>query len=123
MKKKKILCKHHINLNYPNPWCDIWISYKSKPGRKKVYLSPCLISSTCRELDDNGILQNHNHPDLYMEGDIDKANLCIYSEKEYIDKKEAERMISHLLKIKGVNINNIKFSWKNPRIFAMPWSF
>ena len=142
-KEIKVKCYGPITLssNYESPWEDVWLSWKGKPGRKKYYLGPCLSSKTDAESEHEINLEcQEKHPDIEWDEEIEKSRETlevinngeiyiddnhstipnVYSPKEFINRKEAERMIVKLLETRGVK--NIKCNWLKPKMIIVPIS-
>lgn len=145
MKKKTILCKGHGPLqNYTQtcvPWEDVWISWKE--GRKKCFDAPVLVSklSLIQDIEVNDICHKNN-PDMGFDKDAFELSLikesfdlglkdvivtnmdsqsgpCVYTKQDYIDRKEAEKMLRVLLCYRGV-VSDLKFSWVRNDFLAYP---
>jgi len=138
-KKITVKCYGPIGINktYQSSWEDVWLSWTDKPGRKKYYLAPCLCSKTDLkrdyqielELKEDGILSflkqtedalkfvNNNKIYVYVHNDY-KNIPTIYSPKDFIDRAEAERMISEVMKLHGYD--SIICKWKRPKTVIIP---
>ena len=138
-KEIKVTCWGSIALSdkYKSYWEDVWLTWKGKPGRKKYYLGPCLCSKTeaeselsvsieCQKKHPNidwskdikiskKSLESINNGEIYID-DVNSKIPNVYSPKELIDRKEAEKMISKLLKI--YNIKNVKYDWIKPKVLV-----
>lgn len=140
---KKITVKCHgpiaLSKKHSSPREYVWLSWTDKPGRKKYYLAPCLVGKSALESDlkishelkekykddfyDDEISQYESALYWLSHGDIliDKLESYftdIYTNKETIDRQEAEKMIAKLMKFYGYN--NIVCKWKRPKIVVIP---
>jgi hypothetical protein len=150
MRAKVVTCITHEPLGmYPDArqgWCDVWIRFKAKPGRKKYYFGPTLMSRG--ELD----------ADLYIdqqcqkkcrEDDFSEEIACneqilarmdagervvimhahgegcpdIYINAPYIDRATAGEMLAAFMVSLGHA--NVVFRWRKnrDRLFVNPVSF
>jgi len=142
-KVKKITVDCHgpiaVSKKYQSPWEDVWLSWTGKPGRKKYYLAPCLISKPYAESEHEWNLKySKEHPDpfweeelkqyviilktlesneIYIE-DINDDISSIYTQKDFIDRNEAEKMIAFFMKLHGFNA--IRCKWNRPKFIAIP---
>lgn len=144
-KKITVSCCGPIALgkrnNYEVPWEDVYLSWSGKPKGKKYRIAPVIVSKTdaeheyklLKELQEENpdydfseeinILENAlKHIKEYNQIYIHDPNdpLCaIYTPKEYIDRKEAERMIRELM-VNHYGFNEIICKWKRPRLVILP---
>lgn len=144
--KKKITIRCYgpvaVGKQYESPWEDVWIYWKGKPGKKKYCIALCLHSKTSLEKDHEINLElEKDHPGEWkdeiqqtekaletinkgeyyiddLKDDLGGEIPNIYSPKEWLNREEAERMLSFILKLKG--INNPKFIWRKPKIIVIP---
>lgn len=126
-----------IDNNYQQLWSDIYIKYKAKPGRRTYYKAPTLISKVCLEEDIASCSNNTINMRMleYLKNVktlldwgvsfvvqnsswVEKNRPHIYTNKEYIDKYEANRLIIEYMKFLG--FRNIKLKWKHPEIIFEP---
>lgn len=137
-----------ISRKYCCTWDDVWINWNVKPGRKnKKYLAPTLMSRTDIERDlenhkkefeelkekesddivfieteieyDKEILQELDKGNIFIQKDMDDLIPDVVSPKEYINKDEAERMLTKLLE-EWFGLKNIRFKWKRPKLVVTP---
>jgi len=111
--------------DYQSPWEDVWLQWTTKPGRRKIRWAPCLVSrsyaNAAQEFD----------PDYYSQplqavasGDIfivdpKSETTEIFTPADYVDRAEAERMITTLVTaISGPQ--PVRFKWKRPKLFIQP---
>ena len=141
--KKKITVDCHgpiaANKKNKSSWEDVWLTWTGKPGRKKYHLGPCLMSKTALERDHEDNLKcSRKYPEIDWTDDLYQSELAlkkvtlgeihiedpdssitnIYTQKECIDRKEAERMIKVLLKLHG--FNDVRFKWNRPKFIVIP---
>lgn len=127
---------------YQQPWSDVWIRYKTRPGRVHRY-GPTLISlpDQRRTVDFlKGFYRNHPEFEddteevsnaekvlarlekgetVVEEGTAPGFNCpTIYTPANGIDRAEAERMI--YLFLASVGVRRAKLVWKRPSILAIP---
>ena len=130
---KKITARCHgpiaASKKYSSPWEDVWLSWTGKPGRKRYYLAPTLVShyDIRIELEINQelqakygssydsdveeyteILKYLDHQPYYHLPD-DKFP-TVFTSSEAINRKEATRMIEYLMRSLG--FNDIICKWK-----------
>jgi len=119
---------------YSSPWEDLFIMYKTGPGKSHYFwLTVVGMSDLLKELKTVQEL-NEEFSGAYVEEikefedilkilsfqdfHVDKEFKNIYSNKDLIDKKESNRLISEFMKIKG--FSNIHCRWKNPGFCITP---
>jgi len=130
-KKITVRCLGPIaaSTKYSSPWEDVWLSWTGKPGRKKFYLAPILVShyDTRIELEINKKLQAE-HGSLY-DNDVeqyteilkildhkpyyhlpDNTFPTVFTSSEVINREEATRMIEYLMRSLG--FDDIMCKWK-----------
>jgi len=140
-KKITIRCHEPIGVSkkYGQPWSDVYISWIDKPGRKKYYLAPCLVSKVALEYDlkSNLEIQKKYNDDLFKEEIEEYRNALswledfdvyihnpsnsltnIYTSKDYIDRAEAEKMIAEFMKFYGYS--DIICKWKRIKFYVIP---
>jgi len=124
---------------YETIWDDVYLSWSVKPGRSIRKIAPMIGSRKDLEYEYKDMIDMQNEsPDfdyseeinnfkkiidymndyneIYIE-DPDDPITEIYTPKDYIDKKEAERMIAKLMKYYG--FNEIRCKWKRPKMFVI----
>lgn len=120
---------------YRQPWADVWLRFRGRPGRKVYTYGPTLISKP--EL--HGALRfqrDLDPPDLKEIAKLERAaarietrdllivpdpGRCpdIYTAADYIDRREAERMLQFLMTSLG--FGRTRFVWARPRLIIDPW--
>jgi hypothetical protein len=141
---KKITCHCHgpiaVGKQYKSLWEDVWLTWTEKPGRKKKTIGPTLISKTdiLREIEfEKEFLEEYpEHKDTSILEELETALRevgvneyhiirrkdndlpSVYTNAEYIDRKEAEIMIRVLMIDYGYN--NIRLKWKRPHTVIIP---
>ena len=142
---KKIVCSCHepigISKDYEQPWSDTYLSWTGKPGRKKYGLAPTLIGKqaaiqdykiSCWLLEKYPDVKDYQDEKTQLESiirvleeektyviiDVEKDLPTVYTYKDYINRKEAENMISELMKFK--DYYDIKCKWKRVKIYVIP---
>jgi hypothetical protein len=138
VKKKEIRCYTHHSLD--GGWADVWITYDDR--RRKSYFAPTLLTraSVERDLDIARACAAQN-PDLDFSSDI-QHNLSIledlgvkvpcvittecgegipsiHTAAEELSRPEAEAMLTHFLRYRGVRAP-LRFSWNKPGIMVHP---
>ncbi|MFW6242878.1 MAG: hypothetical protein ACOC2W_01855 [bacterium] len=124
---------------YESIWDDVQLSWSVKPGRSVRKISPMLGSKKDAENEYKDLIDMQNessdfdyseeinnikkiidymneYNEIYIE-DPDDPITEVYTPKDYIDKKEAERMIAKLMKHYG--FDEIRCKWKRPKIFVI----
>lgn len=147
MPKVNVTCTGPIAVSrkYSCIWEDVYINWNVKPGRKnKKYLAPTLMSRTDVERDleietkelkeakdedivfieteieyNKEILQELDKGNIFIQKDMDDTVPDVVTPKEYIDRDEAERMLTKLLE-EWFDLKNIKFKWKRPNFVVTP---
>jgi len=144
MKQKRIVCRGHCPIfNYPDyqqPWADVWISFRTRPN-KPHYYGPTLLTKKCVERDLKSYLElQEENPELDWSYEIELERIQlklleteeiiveipkkystmgeIITNKEYIDRKEAERMLTYY--VNELGYKNLKFIWKRSKFIATP---
>jgi hypothetical protein len=123
-----------VDKTYRQPWSDLWISFTSKPGRRRYAFAPTLVSlpalkqdlqmaldvnDAAEAADCERIMQLLNEDDgLDIERGANEDQPTIYTSREYIDRAEAQRMISYFLGTLGYA--NCRFKWLRPKIVLIP---
>lgn len=140
-KKIKVSCCGPIAFKdtYKSMWEDVWLTWTSKPGRKKNYLGPTLISfyDAIRECKQLVELQKDN-PDLDYSEEIqeynnlikdsqsngfsiswvDKKCPTVITDKECINREEADKMINYLMQYFG--FKKVTTKWTRPKLMIVP---
>lgn len=137
---KKITVRTHGPLSVSQtqvvPWEDVYITWTGKPGRTTYFAYPCLCGKSSAEIDQqiNFEVQTE-HPEFDLSEDIDELQKAldsinngeiyvvdhankiteIFTPKQMIDRREAEKMISTLMKHYG--FDDIKCKWKRTKYF------
>jgi hypothetical protein len=126
---------------YRQPWSDVSVSFTGKPARKKYRFEPTLISRPSLERDI--MIERHDlttHPEsdrsklehlenvlqLLQSGSefhivadgVDDPVPVIYSNSDYIDRSEAEKLLRHYLKTLGFDA--VRYKWSRPGAIAYP---
>lgn len=145
MKQKRIICRSHSVLaagpHYQTYWDDVWLRWKGKPGRRTYYEAPMLASRAHLEGElstDKAMQQKSPKHDwaidiVYSEkmlAMLDAAPYVreegpcpnVYTNAEYIDRAEAERMLRWFLH-ETHGITNPKFIWKKSDLIVHNVSF
>lgn len=65
------------------------------------------------------ILQELDKGNIFIQKDMDDSTPDVVTPKEYIDRDEAERMLTKLLE-EWFGLKNIKFKWKRPNFVIIP---
>lgn len=133
---KKITVKCYgpiaVGREHRSSWEDVWLSWTGKPGRKKYYLGPTLVSRTALEQDHQINIKCRFNDEIVRTSEVLKQVLAgnswvdwsnpniptIYSPKEWIDRDEAERMIGELMLHHG--FTSIRCKWKRPKMIIIP---
>jgi hypothetical protein len=125
----------HAGPHYQTHWQDVWLRWKGKPGQKVYRAAPCIVTRADLEAD---LVTDEVWAANYPEGHSFKENCkkqveytkrmlaildtqpfarddydCpnVYTNAEFIDRAEAERMLAwYLLDAHGVK--NPKFDWE-----------
>lgn len=129
-KKAKIIVfdTYHIpSKEAKTLWADVYISFTTKPGRKKVSLGPCLIckkdversleaeekfGKDKEEIEALKALLAGNCIEIEEKPHADMPN--IYYPGEWITRESAEILIAHWLKIR-FGFQKIRAKWKRNR--------
>ena len=143
MKRVLIRCYEPITVDpdYRQPWSDVWIRYKARPGRRVYGFAPTLISRrewmfNLQEAQDEArtsekaqvevkrlesVIARLQTSAVHVEIDgQDSACPNIYSVAEWIDRREAETMLRAFMALRG--FRRIKFLWSRPRLIVQPVS-
>lgn len=143
MRQKRVVCRGHcpifVEPDYPQPWADVWVRFKGRPGKVFTF-GPTLV--TKRELEVDLMLDEQvqaEHPEFDYSEEINDNRKAldglaaddivvgpvspygtpsIYTTKDFIDRREAERMLAKFIGTFGYR--NLKFIWKRPKIIACP---
>jgi hypothetical protein len=145
MKKRvRVQCYDPISadLNYRQPWSDVWIRFKAGPGRKIYTYAPTLlsrpelhtdirmaredVSESEGELAEVERLERINahlaSSPVYIDTEYpDRKYPNIYTAAEWIDRQEAEAMLHAFMATLG--FRHTKFQWKNNSFIITPVSF
>ena len=135
-KQIKVRCYGPITVDpdYPSLWEDVYLSWTQKPGRKRMEIAPCLVSKTdlISDLLTHKNMQEDGAADFSEDierlekalSTIENGHYYIYDKdnpltdmctpKEYIDKKEAEKMIRLIMIEYGYD--NVKLKWERPKM-------
>lgn len=141
-KQKRITCRGHcpifVDPDYKQPWADVWIRFKARPGRafefgptlmtKQDVEAHLKITEECQAehpefdygkdiADARRALAALEVSDVYVDPEIHHGPE-IYTSRDGIDRNEAERMLSAFVARYGYK--NLKFVWKRPKIVAVP---
>lgn len=144
-QRKRIYCSCHGAIaagpQYRTHWEDIWLKWQAKPGRQWYYAAPMV--GTRADLEAESWLSievQRKHPEHDYREDItynermlaalDSAPFArdthecpnVYTNAKYIDRAEAERMLTWFL-LDAHGIANPKFVWKKATAFAHSVSF
>ena len=143
MKRVLVRCYEPIAVDwdYRQPWSDVWIRYKARPGRRVYGFAPTLISRrewmfNLQEAQDEARTSKKAQTEVkrlesvvarlqtyaaYVEIDgPDSECPNIYSAAEWIDRREAETMLRAFMALRG--FRRIKFLWSRPRLIVQPVS-
>ncbi|MFW6046953.1 MAG: hypothetical protein ACOCP4_04115 [Candidatus Woesearchaeota archaeon] len=124
---------------YETLWDDVFLSWSCKPGRSVYKIAPMIGSRKdleyqyedmiklqknasdydySKEINDikKALDYINSYNKIYIENPNDPITE-IYTPREYIDKNEAEKMISELMKHYG--FNEIRCKWKRPKMFVI----
>lgn len=137
--------------DYKQGWSDVWIRFYQK--RKRVKRGPTLISKPDLKADlqfSMEFYEENKHEEWmqHKDGDVDSKEIedvleilktksefvdlsndkkngipGIYTSKDYIDKKEAERLITEYVKLLGYESSHLKLKWKRSKFRVIPYSF
>ena len=138
-KRIHVTC-HSAFAVYPKaaePWADVWLAWKERPGRACRRTGPTLCGKANLEWDmqiTNDCIAKHG-PEDHAEGQeyerrilaaveadgiatLDTENCPnIYTARPYIDRSEAEKMLAWWL-ARAHSIRNPKFIWRRPSAFV-----
>ena len=143
MKRVFVRCYEPIAVDRDcrQPWSDVWIRYKARPGRRVYSFAPTLISRrewmfNLQEAQDEArtskkaqtevkrlesVVARLQTSAVYVEIDgPDSECPNIYSVTEWIDRNEAETMLRAFMALRG--FRRIKFLWSRPRLIVQPVS-
>ena len=143
MKRVLVRCYESIAVDRDcrQPWSDVWIRYKARPGRRVYGFAPTLISRrelkfTLRQAQEEartseeaqvevkrleGIVARLQKSAVHVEIDgPDSECPNIYSVAAWIDRHEAETMLRAFMALRG--FRRIKFLWSRPRLIIQPVS-
>jgi hypothetical protein len=128
------------------PWADVWVSWKERPGRPRRKFGPTLIARSNLEFDlqitrkcladaeqaGDGEMITAHRAELEQQEDTHRHLLVdkllhsdaaddhapdIYVDQDYLDRPTAERMLACWLRdVHG--IAHPKFEWDHPHIFV-----
>lgn len=131
-----------VSKEYRQPWADVWLSWTSKPGRTKMKYAPCLVSKPSAEQD---LMITEDcarlHPDLNYKDDLARERRVlsaltaldsihieefankhmpeIATSREYIDRREAERMLRYYFETMH-RMPLVRFKWHRPHHVVIP---
>ena len=139
----KLYCGEPIGVDkaYRQPWSDVSVRFTTKPARKKHRFEPTLISRPSLERDirlerqrlekntklDSSELERLENILKLLKGGADFHIVAesirdvvpvIYSNHDYIDRAEAEKMLRPYLKSLG--FKEVRYKWLRPRAIAYP---
>lgn len=143
MKRVLVRCYEPIAVDQDcrQPWSDVWIRYKARPGRRVYGFAPTLISHrellfNLRQAQDEArtskkaqtevkrlenVIARLQTSAVYVEIDgLDSECPNIYSAAKWIDRREAETMLRAFMALRGFRW--IKFLWSRPRLVVQPVS-
>lgn len=142
MKRVLVRCYEPIAVDrdYRQPWSDVWIRYKARPGRQVYGFAPTLISRhewmfNLQEAQDEArtskkaqtevkrlesVVARLQTSAVYVEIDGPDSGPTVYSAAEWIDRREAETMLRAFMALRG--FLRIKFLWSRPRLIVQPVS-
>lgn len=127
-KKIKVSCCGPIAFSkkHQSPWEDVWLSWTEKPGRKKCSIAHTLIGRAdlerTLEYDEDGTKELktalvHAKNGCYFVAPFENMS-NVYTPKEFIDREEAERMISKVMKEYG--FKSIVCKWLRQKLLIIP---
>lgn len=124
-------------------WSDVWVQYTGKPGRKKVSWGPTLVSKSDLEheiqfqielknkypfsfggeelLELLDIEEKLKTQEVFISNDWDYGTPTIYTASDFIDRKEAEKMLTVMMR--GLGFKNVRFKWLRTKVIVRPISF
>lgn len=143
-KMKKIIVNCHepiaIDKKYDQTWSDVYLRFKSKPG-KKVYLYNITLISKISFDEDVDIIKKsaEKYKELNFSQELEKNQLIedyltkgiiyvdngndnsydIYTPTKWINRTEANRLLNYFLNKIG-HSSNFKFVWKRPKLIVTP---
>lgn len=144
-KRVRLFCHGALSAGpqYQTHWEDVWLRWKGKPGRKLYYAGPCLC--TRADLESHLVIDRdlvRQYPggwhdknvavsetllaildrQAFAVDDYDCPN--VYTNADFIDRAEAERMLVWFLKERH-GVTNPKFVWQKnkDKFFIMSHSF
>lgn len=141
---KKVIASSYDAIHYTSvPWCDVWISFTSKPARMRRRFGPTFIGKrsllrdiqfekeflkeypqyaeeTAKQLREYELaLAEVERDGIAIERDNPHNTPNIYINKEFIDKKDVARMIDAFMKHLGYRGAVVKWK-KAPKFIVMP---
>ena len=131
--KRLILSSHHFPFKDSEViWADVWIRTTSKPGRKKLYLAPTLVSRMDLEEDERMNVKMKWKPDpdhkaakeafsqgaTHFIGGGPKDMNNVYAPEASITKATAERLCLAYAQSLGIQAKRVK--WTRSRVFTTP---
>lgn len=138
-KRVRVTC-HSPFAVYPEaeePWTDVWLAWKERPGRACRRAGPTLCGRSNLEWDMEATascIEKHGPEGFDEDRDYERRILAaieadgiatldtencpnIYTSRPYIDRAEAERMLAWWL-ARSHGIHNPRFDWRRPSVFV-----
>lgn len=141
MARKRIIVRGHGVWNAgpheSTTWDDVWLRWAGKPGRKTYRAAPCLMSyadlvseieftrgmfefapddaeTWQEELDHLLAIKDHLEREPYYT-EMRTRFPNTYTRVATIDRAEAERMLTHMLRVRYGVVGDLKFDWRKTR--------
>lgn len=144
MKRVLVRCYDPIAVDPTarQPWSDVWIRFTSRPGRRTYQYGPTLLSRPelrhdLRAVREDATIGESTPVSIPLLEGIDRildaspihVDLAgsgqgfpnVYSSAEWIDRREAERMLQALMTVLG--FGRVKFVWMKTTFRLHPTTF